>query len=930
MKNIFKFLMGLLLPTVAMAQSTVFAPATNDISVKVLNQLFGSLVNGGNDAFGGAIATFNGAVLMIGGILATYTILAGTLGTAHDGEMLGKKFSSAWIPIRYSLGTALVLPVLSGGYCVMQQLVMWLVMQGIGLADSVWGSYMQTPGVAANLTINANTTTSIRLLAENAFMAQLCVQANAASIGKSDNILTFANRYNYAMSYDAAKRVYNFGDQKGLFSTFTKSNCGQVTLADAIPNSTVASGPASTNNGYLGPLDNLFSPTDISSINTAQETATQTLINSMGTLATNVVADDSIDATKASTYYGQIDSAVTAYLTTIQGAAQAVAMSPSASTTSAQQYGWMLAGAYFMNTIVTNNKITGAIAAIPDSSFSKSQPMSGAKESFANGFKVLAAGNPIYGSAGDAVKAEGKSEDAKEDSQLGFGGPMINAITRGLTTIDLYQLKNDPRHPVIIINEMGRRLQAYWVGMIIALIAVVGAATVAALIKSSIATSVTNFLLIIVGFLGIPIMALGATSFMASYLIPMLPFMMWLGVVGGWLIAVTIGILAAPLWAVMHLHPNGDDLTGRGGNGYMMVLGLLLRPALAIFGFIFAITMSSVMGEFINKVYFMVFSFSQGDGKGLGFFIGMIAGTAIYCAIMFSFIKKCFSMMHVIPDEMLKWIGGGSDNLGHYAGKMGEGSQGAVSAVAGFTAGRGLSQGMQNTGRQLGDVGNSIKSAKESKVKEGEDNKLKSFGKMKAMSEMKDSIDKNFEGSGVDNAGERLAASMGINEDNIDSADSKQKSFALANAISMVSAHGPEAQEAFVSQMEKGGPDHIGFSSPSEAATFHAQNIASNSTLNNAKSQFGESAGSYLQAVAPNAEGNGLDLKRANKAMDVLSNASAALGSGLENVVKEAVDTHGNDGSAMTSFIKNAAVITALDSKASEPVAPIGDTQNPD
>ena len=50
-----------------------------------------------------AISTFNGAVLIIGGILATYTLLAGTLGTAHDGEMLGKKFSSVWIPIRYSL-----------------------------------------------------------------------------------------------------------------------------------------------------------------------------------------------------------------------------------------------------------------------------------------------------------------------------------------------------------------------------------------------------------------------------------------------------------------------------------------------------------------------------------------------------------------------------------------------------------------------------------------------------------------------------------------------------------------------------------------------------------------------------------------------------------------------------------------------------------
>ena len=101
----------------------------------------------------------------------------------------------------------------------------------------------------------------------------------------------------------------------------------------------------------------------------------------------------------------------------------------------------------------------------------------------------------------------------------------------------------------------------------------------------------------------------------------------------------------------------------------MLVLGLLLRPVLAIFGFIAAVTISSVMGEFINKVFFQVFSFSQGDGKGLGFFIGVVAGCAIYVAIMFSFIKKTFGLMHVIPDELMKWIGGGGDQLGHYAGK---------------------------------------------------------------------------------------------------------------------------------------------------------------------------------------------------------------------------------------------------------------------
>lgn len=45
--------------------------------------------------------------------------------------------------------------------------------------------------------------------------------------------------------------------------------------------------------------------------------------------------------------------------------------------------------------------------------------------------------------------------------------------------------------------------------------------------------------------------------------------------------------------------------------------------------------------------------------------------------------------------------------------KMGEGSTGAVGAVAAFTAGRGLSQNMQNTGRQVTDTVKSFKAHKE-------------------------------------------------------------------------------------------------------------------------------------------------------------------------------------------------------------------------
>ena len=901
MIRIIILLMGTLLGSSAYADGP-FAPVADDVSVKVINQIFGSLVNGGNDAFGSAVSTFNSAIMIIGGILATYTILAGTIGTAHDGEMLGKKFSSVWIPIRYSISTALVLPVLAGGYCIMQQIVIWLSMQGIGLADSVWDSYMQTPGVAANMSISKNTEDKVRALAENTFMAQVCVEANKYAIEHSDSILTIASRYDYSMAYDSTKRTYNFGDQKGVISTWSKNDCGEVSFGEKIPNSTVASGPSTSNVGYLGPLDNLFTPTDVQPINQAHEDATKALVAAAQVAAKTVVdAAGDIDAATAATYYKGVETATTAYLAAIKAAAQGVALSPSDTTKTAHQYGWFMAGAYFMNTVVTNNKITNAIAAVPDSKFAKSTFNDQAEAIQAGGLKVLAAGNPIYGSAANAINAKKQNESSKQTAELDMSGRVINAITRGLTSIDFYNLKNDSRHPVIVINEMGSRLQAYWTGMIVLLIGVTVAGGAASLLASGIASTITNVLVIIVGFLGLPIMALAATSFTASYLIPMLPFMMWLGILGGWLIALVIAVIAAPLWAVMHLHPNGDDLTGRGGNGYMMVLGLLLRPVLAVFGFIAAITISSVMGEFINKVFFQVFSFSQGDGKGLGFFIGVIAGTAIYVSIMFSFIKKTFSLMHVIPDELMRWIGGGGDQLGHYAGKMGEGSQGAVGAVAAFTAGRGLSQNMNNTGRQLQDAGKQFKADKKNQDNELKGKQMQGLENQKSIAKLKTQLDSKL-GEG---AGQRIAAAMGIEAGNFDSFDNQEKVFALGNAMNTLEAYGPEAGNAFVEAMEQSAAQgHSHFTSPKEAASFHSQNIASNAIRLQADSQFGEGGRSYIQAVAANSDDpNLLDLGKANKAMTDLGKAQSALGANFQNVFGEALKNHSDNGERMSSHI---------------------------
>ena len=157
----------LLLPTLAFAETTgnplSFTPPPSDLSVVFLGNIFG-VVDGvlhgsGSQIMGAIFGIFNSAVLALGGIILIYTILVATLNTAQEGEMLGKKFNTIWVPIRTTLGLALLLPKASG-YCVMQIFVMWLVVQGVGAADRIWEtalSYLQRGGVIVQANIDSST-----------------------------------------------------------------------------------------------------------------------------------------------------------------------------------------------------------------------------------------------------------------------------------------------------------------------------------------------------------------------------------------------------------------------------------------------------------------------------------------------------------------------------------------------------------------------------------------------------------------------------------------------------------------------------------------------------------------------------------------------------------------------------------------------------
>lgn len=118
-----------------------FTPPPGDYSVVFLSNIFG-VVDGvlhgtGSQMLGQLFAVFNSAVIALGGILIMYTLIVSTMNTAHEGQFLGQKWSSIWVPVRSVTGIALLMPKASG-YCMIQIFVMWVCVQGIGAADKVW------------------------------------------------------------------------------------------------------------------------------------------------------------------------------------------------------------------------------------------------------------------------------------------------------------------------------------------------------------------------------------------------------------------------------------------------------------------------------------------------------------------------------------------------------------------------------------------------------------------------------------------------------------------------------------------------------------------------------------------------------------------------------------------------------------------------
>lgn len=125
-----------------------------------MRYLFGSFIfkpwtgaDGDITLLSSALGFTNVLSLSFGVIVVYYTFVGGALNTAHSGEVLGKNWSTIWMPIRTASGLGLIMPASSIGGGVLstaQVLMLWLIITGSNAASFLWSNSIQYLAVHGN------------------------------------------------------------------------------------------------------------------------------------------------------------------------------------------------------------------------------------------------------------------------------------------------------------------------------------------------------------------------------------------------------------------------------------------------------------------------------------------------------------------------------------------------------------------------------------------------------------------------------------------------------------------------------------------------------------------------------------------------------------------------------------------------------------
>lgn len=696
MKRLAFALAFIFLPATAIAAGA-FEVSGLDRSMDILGMVFGQMGTlpvggGGNPLFASMIQIMNQIIFFLGIIIVLYTGLTSTIQTAQEGEVMGKKWSTIWTPVRAAFGLFLLLPSPNTGYSYIQIVIMYFIIQGVGAANALWERVVDgmLRGESVANTVSENSS------GQSARQAEVSNQEDTMRKLLRTQLCTY--QFNsepelQALVNDEPITLFRWGDSI-IWGTLSNNQavCGKITIQSfgglVLHFQQFLSGTGTLNQD---PLKRIFYDTITSSSFEMEPIAEEAFLEpnpGNRTLPANLLPIARLLETGAQDilqYYAYLSNQNQAlYRAKLEGwilAAQYYTLMITGAATENVPFTVNFAQGYEGPEIGLKNLMSEGDAALLDAQYTvkASQTFTEAHSMLGDfmGRERLGQGLNLV-QATDAGKIPGWEETiGRALKELAF--LIVDSIHGDATTTASGDKVYDP---LIAISTAGQEIMLaieilFWVMVVVLpLLAIASTPPCANPLWGTITVVIYVLCAIVLLLVG----TLWTAGVVMGLYVPLIPWLVFTFCAIGWLILVIEAMVASPLIALILIVPSEDEM-GKVGHSIVILLGLIFRPALMILGLIFSIKVMMVIVSMIDYGFKELILTNIGN---VGVF-GAIAIIIIYCGVITTVIHQCFSLIYVVPDKVLRWMGGqpeSQDVMSKVKGIKGSAEKGAAAGGA--------------------------------------------------------------------------------------------------------------------------------------------------------------------------------------------------------------------------------------------------------
>jgi conjugal transfer/type IV secretion protein DotA/TraY len=650
------------------------------------------------------VGQFTGFIGAIASAFVCYNVIMNIHRAAESARILGNNQSSMFV-VRVGFAGILMFP-LGGGFSAGQALVAQGAMVGIGMAKALYANAIQAVGPDA-IVIAQPMIPGTERIVEGLIDNELCMDlinlaANSTLVPTPQPITVNDNANGGYISY---RYSLSAGNETG------NPACGTVTIRENQQSPTTVAG---VNVDMAAVQQAVLSNVLTGSIRSPVQTVAQNLWQNR--TAASLVPLQSIFNNAVNSYTSGLTAAATSVAANLNTALQANAQqyrngNTDLLTNEVQQstLGWTAAGAYYLEIAKLNASTLSLLNATPVTTSPTYEglgpaisydlaPLEAAQKDFMTTLQIMVQTTDSTSTPSGVPEtlADAKQQASGQNvlTQLFGSLNLTNGILHSITGFILptTQVWTDPFGGLMSLGQLLINTALIAMGLAALLSSTVtstGSAIWTFLTGNWGATAAVVAGHALMSFLGTPIfaglLAILVPGIIIAYVLPMIPYVMWMAGVCGWIILVCEAMIAVPLWMLAHMTFGGDGLHGRAIEGWGLLVNVVLRPTLMVIGLFLGYFVFDCMSWLIRESFGIAAGFVLQNGWIVSNFIGIGVLLTIFVMTHVVAALMSFRMIALLPHHLPRLIGFTAANRVDMDDFQQRAAWGPGSQVAGFT-----------------------------------------------------------------------------------------------------------------------------------------------------------------------------------------------------------------------------------------------------